>query len=160
MTTSNSRESQRSTVLDRVSDAIVSLNSDLEYTFANSRAEQLLDETEDSLRGTYVWDAFPESGDSTAEQQLAAALKTDEERTFERYDDALDRWFEVRVYPDEDGLSVFFTDISERKERKSELERYERVTEALPVAVGIITPGEEGQFEFVNQTAVDMLDAS
>jgi PAS domain S-box-containing protein len=160
MTTSNSPEAQRSTVLDRVSDAIVSLNSDLEYTFANSQAEQLLDETEESLRGTYIWDAFPEAADSTAEQQLSEALETGEERAFERYNDALDRWFEVRVYPDEDGLSVFFTDISERKERELELERYEQVIETLPVAVGINTPGEKGQFEFVNQAAVDMLGAS
>ncbi|WP_136718467.1 PAS domain S-box protein [Halorientalis salina] len=160
MTKSDSRETLRSNVLNRVSDAIVSLNSDLEYTFANPRAEQLLDATEESLRGTYIRDAFPEVADTVAEQQISEALETGQEQTFERYNEALDRWFEVRVYPDEDGVSVFFTHISERKERGLDLERYEQAIEALPVAVGINTPGEEGRFEFVNQAAVDMLGAS
>ncbi len=160
MTESDSRATQRSNVLNRVSDAIVSLNSDLEYTFANPQAEQLLDETEESLRGTYIWDAFPEVADTVAEQKITNALETGQEQSFERYNEALDRWFNVRIYPDEDGVSVFFTDISERKERELELERYEHVIEALPVAVGINTPGEEGRFEFVNQAAVEMLGAS
>ncbi len=46
---------------------------------------------------------------------------------------------------------------TERSE--SELERYERLFETLPVAVGVISIEESGRFEFVNQTAVEMFDA-
>jgi PAS domain S-box-containing protein len=143
MTESDSRKRLRSNVLDRVSDAIVSLNDNLEYTFANPQAEQLLNETEESLRGTYIWDAFPESADTVAEQTVTDALETGQEQTFERYSEALDRWFEARVYPDEDGVSIFFADISERKRRERELkaskEQIEAQNDALETFTEIVT---------------------
>lgn len=146
-------------VLDRVSDAVVGVNSDFEYTFANTQAEQLLDTDEDSLLGKTIWEAFPETADTIAETNIRNALDTGQEQSYERYNETLDRWFEIRVFPDNEGLSIFFTDISERKEREAELKRYEELIETLPVAAGMNRPGEEGKFEFVNQAAVDLLGA-
>lgn len=160
MAESDGREKLHSEVLTRVSDAVVSLNSDLEYIFMNSQAERLLDMSEETLCGTYIWDAFPEEENTIAENKIQKANDTGQDQTYERYNETVDRWFEARVYPDEDGVSIFFTDISERKERELELERYEQIIESLPVAVGVNSPGEEGKFEFVNQAAVDMLGAS
>jgi len=160
MVESDSREKLHSNALTRVSDAVVSLNSDLEYIFVNPQAERLLDATENSLRGTYIWDAFPEERNTIAENKIKKANDTGQDQTYERYNETLDRWFEARVYPDEGGVSIFFTDISDRKERELELKQYEQIIESLPVAVGMNTPGEEGKFELVNQAAVDMLGAS
>jgi PAS domain S-box-containing protein len=128
----DSLEAGRDGVLDRVSDGVVSLNSDLEYTYVNSRAEQLFGETEESLRGTDIRDVFPAVTDTTVERQVTAALETGEKQTFEGYNDELGRWFEVRVYPDDDGLSIFFTDVSERRNRERTLEELiQRVDELL-----------------------------
>ena len=160
MAESGNREKLHSNALTRVSDAIVSLNSDLEYIFVNPEAERLLDTTEENLRGTYIWDAFPEEANTIAEDKIKKANETGQDQTYERYNETVDRWFEARVYPDEGGVSIFFTDISDRKERELELKQYEQIIESLPVAVGMNTPGEEGKFEFVNQAAVDMLGAS
>ncbi|MFC7043808.1 PAS domain-containing sensor histidine kinase [Halonotius sp. GCM10025705] len=146
-------------VLNRVSDAVVGVNSDFEYTFANTQAEQLLDTDEDSLLGETIWEAFPETADTIAETNIRNALETGQEQSYERYNDTLDRWFELRIFPDNEGLSIFFTDISERKEREAELERYEELIKTLPVAAGMNRPGKEGKFEFVNQAAVDLFDA-
>lgn len=146
-------------VLDRVSDAVVGVDSDFEYTFANTQAEQLLDTDEEALLGETIWEAFPETVDTIAETNIRNALETGQEQSYERYNETLDRWFELRIFPDDEGLSIFFTDISERKQREAELERYEELIETLPVAAGMNKPGEEGQFEFVNQAAVDLLGA-
>jgi hypothetical protein len=43
----------------------------------------------------------------------------------EYYPEPLDAWFEVRVYPSETGLSVYFRDITERKDRERTLEQTE-----------------------------------
>jgi len=155
-----SRATRQSNTLERVSDAVVGIDTDFEYTFLNSQAEELLDAAEETLLGTTIWEAFPETIDSVAEDNIRTALETNEERSYERYNESVDRWFEVRIFPDEQGLSIFFTDVSERKEREAELERYEQLIEALPVAAGMNTPGEEGHFEFVNQAAVELLGAS
>lgn len=159
MVQSDSKAIRRSNALQRVSDAVVSLNSDLEYTFVNPKAEKLLDATEESLLDTNVWDAFPEAAGSITEANIEKALDTNQEQTVERYNETLNRWFEIRIFPDSNGVSLFFTDISEQKAREAELERYEQLIELLPVAAGMNTPGEEGRFEFVNQTAVDLFGA-
>lgn len=43
--------------------------------------------------------------------------------SFERYSDDLDRWFDVRIHPDENGVSIYFTDVTERKTFERDLER-------------------------------------
>ncbi|WP_251981151.1 PAS domain-containing protein, partial [Salinibacter ruber] len=103
---------RRSTVLERVSEGVVALDTNLRYTYVNDRAEQILDADRAQLIGRHVWDAFPESEETAAEDALDLALATQEQQSFERYDPGLDRWFEVRVYPDESGLSLYFTDIT------------------------------------------------
>ncbi|MFC7074073.1 PAS domain-containing protein [Halovenus rubra] len=153
------KEKRRSKALERVSDGVVSLNADLEYTYINPRAEQLLDTTEETVLGEYIWDAFPKGQNSIAETKLQEATETGQQQIFERYNEEIDRWFEVRIYPDEDGYSIIFTDISERKDREQELQKYEQVIESLPVTVGINTLGEDGRFDFINQAAVEMFNA-
>lgn len=160
MSSVDDRTTLRSNTLDRVSEAVVSLNTDLEYTFVNPQAEELLESNEENLLGSNILEAFPEVVDSVTETKVREALKTGREQTFERYNKKLDRWFEVRTYPDDHGVSLFFTDISDRKEREAELKQYEQLIEALPVAAGMNTLGEEGTFEFVNQAAVEMFDAA
>ena len=160
MSSVDKRTTLRSNTLDRVSEAVVSLNTDLEYTFVNPQAEELLESSEESLLGSNILEAFPEVVDSVTEKKVREALKTGREQTFERYNKELERWFEVRTYPDEGGVSLFFTDISDRKEREAELRKYEQLVEALPVAAGMNTLGEEGTFEFVNQAAVELFDAA
>jgi PAS domain-containing protein len=44
----------------------------------------------------------------------------------EDYYEPLDAWFENAIYPSESGVSVYFRDITERKERERQLREYER----------------------------------
>lgn len=160
---SDARDSSDNSVhrrtLDRVSDGVVALDSEFQFTYLNDSAKRLLDRNESELLGKPVWDIFPGTTDSVAEQRIRQAAKTQETVSYERYNDAVDRWFDVRVYPDEAGLSLIFTDITERKQRENELERYERILETLPVAVGQNRPGQEGQFVYVNDETVEMFGA-
>ena len=157
---SSKRESPEESVyqqtLERVSDAIVSVDTDFQYTYLNKNAEELLGKTQSELLGEVIWDAFPETQNSIAQDRIEKALHTNQETQYERYNESVDSWFRVRVFPDTNGLSIFFNDITERKERKIELERYEQIIETLPVAVGQNAPGSEGEFEYVNQGMVEM----
>lgn len=158
MVTIDEEENLRSRALERVSDGIVSFNSNLEYTYINAQAEYLLDATEESVLGKHIWNAFPGGQGSIADDKIQEAIETGQQNTYERYNEATDRWYEVRIYPDEEGISLFFTDISDRKEREKELQKYEQALELLPITVGINTPGEDGSFDFINQAAVSMFD--
>ena len=149
-------ESVHQRTLERVSDAIVSVDTDFQYTYLNENAEELLGKAQSELLGEVIWDAFPETQNTIAQDRIEKALRTNQETQYDRYNESVDSWFRVRVFPDTDGLSIFFNDITERKERKIELERYEQIIETLPVAVGQNAPGSEGKFEYVNQGMVDM----
>ncbi|WP_338742226.1 PAS domain-containing protein [Haloplanus salilacus] len=54
-------------------------------------------------------------------------METQESVSFEAQFDPIDVWFEVRAYPDEEGLSVYFTDITERKQREQDPERFQNL---------------------------------
>lgn len=142
--------------LERVTDAIISVNDDFEYTYLNQYAQQLLSTPESELLGEVIWDAFPETEDTTAQEKIQTALEQQAETEYQRYNETLGRWLEVRIFPAENGLSIFFTDITERKQRRKELERYEWILENLPVAVGLNESEADGGFEYVNNGMVEM----
>lgn len=149
---------RRSTVLERVSEGIAALDSDLRYTYVNDRAEQILDTDRKQLLGQYVWDVFPETKGTVAEEALEAAMETQEQRTFERYNSALDQWFEVRVYPDESGLSLYFADITDRKTSEKELARTNRRLTALieNTSQAVYLKDREGRYQLVNEAAAEL----
>ena len=49
-------------------------------------------------------------------------METGEPRSFEQYYPPLDAWFDVRVTPNDDGLSVYFHDITDRVRAEQERE--------------------------------------
>jgi PAS domain S-box-containing protein len=59
--------------------------------------------------------------------------------------------------PNDTGILVVSEAVTDQGTQ--ELERYKQLYETLPVAIGINTIGEHGQFDFVNQAAVDLFDA-
>jgi len=113
----------RSEVLERVTDGIVALDADFQFTYLNGRAEEILDSDREALLGTPVWDAFPEIVGTVAEDRIREAMRSQRPAGFERYNEDLDGWFDVRLYPDERGLSISITDSTERTERERALEQ-------------------------------------
>ena len=150
---------RRSTVLERVSEGIVALDTNLRYTYVNDRAEQILDADRAQLIGQHVWDAFPESQGTAAQDALDLAMATQEQQSFERYDAGLDRWFEVRVYPDESGLSLYFTDVTDQKASEQALAQKNRQLSALVenTAQAVYLKDRAGRYQFVNEAAADLV---
>jgi PAS domain S-box-containing protein len=142
--------------LERVTDAIISVDEDFRYTYLNQYAQELLCKSESELIGKVIWDAFPETANTIAQEKIKKALEEQTELSYQRYNDTLDCWLEVRIFPAENGLSIFFTDITERVQRRKELEQYEWILENLPVAVGLHESGTDGGFEYVNDSLVEM----
>ena len=152
------RDSVEKRALERVTDAIISVNEDFEYTYLNQHAQELLSTPESELLGEVIWDMFPETADAIAQEKIRTALEQQTEASYQRYNNTLDLWLEVRIFPAEDGLSIFFTDITEYKRRQKELEQYELMLENLPVAVGLNKYGTADGFEYVNNSMVEMFD--
>ncbi|WP_276301731.1 GAF domain-containing sensor histidine kinase [Halorussus lipolyticus] len=112
----------QSEVHERVTDAVFALDDEWRFTYLNEEAEEVLQRDEDDLLGAVVWEAFPEASDSTFRDAYERAMATQRPVTFEEFYPPLDTWFEVRAYPSETGLSVYFSDITERVTQRNRLE--------------------------------------
>ncbi len=101
-------------ILERISDGFVSLDTDWKYTYVNSVASKLLGKMPHELIGHVIWEVFPEAKAHTFFNLFQKALETQEAQTIREYYEPLNCWFEVRIYPSKEGITVFFTDITEK----------------------------------------------
>ncbi|SDK73715.1 PAS domain-containing protein [Natronorubrum texcoconense] len=126
----------------RISDAFFSLDEEWNFSYLNTSAHDLINPSGRELVGTNIWEAFPDAVGRKFESKYRHAMDRQETVAFEEYyPDPIDAWFEVRAYPSETGLSVYFRDITDRKVRERKLRqserRYRTLAEQFPD--GIVT---------------------
>ena len=139
-------------VYSRITDAFFGLDDDWTFTHVNERAEELLVSEGGELEGENVWEAFPEATDSQFEEEYRTAMETQESATFEAYYPPLDAWYEVNAYPSETGLSVYFRDVTDRKEHEHELELFRTLLDHSTDSV-LVIDSDTGEYLDVNDTA-------
>lgn len=147
-------ENELNEIFECITDAVHGLDDEWRFTHVNNRAEELLGRTEGELRGKYVWDEFPDALERSYREHYERAMETQKLVVFEEYSDAAGTWLEVHAYPSETGLSVYFHDISERKQRERELEQYETIVET--VTDGICILNRDSEFVKVNDAFVEL----
>ncbi|WP_161605564.1 PAS domain-containing sensor histidine kinase [Natronorubrum sulfidifaciens] len=147
-------ETTVSEILGRVSDAFYALDESWRFTHVNERAEELLGHSSDDLVGERIWEVFPGGKRSELADRYQEAMATQESISWERYSQSLELWMEIQVYPSETGLSVYFRDITARKRRERQLERYERIIETIDD--GIYVLDEDDRFVAVNDAYTEL----
>jgi PAS domain S-box-containing protein len=70
------------------------------------------------------------------------------------------RWSDVVQQDDRAGHVLLLQDVTEQRERKRELQRYERIVEHVPVGVYRYTAEPDSELLFANSALVDIFDAS
>ncbi|WLI91370.1 EAL domain-containing protein [Massilia sp. R2A-15] len=117
--------------LDTMSEAFLTMDTALRFTYLNPEAEALLRRSRGELLGKLAWEAFPGAIGGPSYREYSRALRERRVTTFEEYYAPLRTWFEVRCYPIEDGLAVYFHDINERKEARLALKQAHRALQML-----------------------------
>ncbi len=131
-------ESGSSQVLDRISDGVVALDRDWIYTYVNSQAGKLLGRAPAQLVGKHIGTEFPDGLGQKFNLAYERAMATGEPIFLEEYYPPFKRWFENRIYPSADGLTIYFRDVTARKQAEVALRDGE---ERLRLALGAANQG-------------------
>jgi PAS domain S-box-containing protein len=107
--------------LESITDAFFTLDGQWRFSFLNRRAEQVLHRTRDELLGKNVWVEFPEAVGTVFETEYRRAMLHQCPVVFEQYYPPLETWFEVHAYPSDNGLAVYFQDVTDRVNRDAQL---------------------------------------
>jgi PAS domain S-box-containing protein len=116
-------ELERVRILESISDAFYALNSNWEFTYYNSEAERLLNKEAYDVLGKNIWDTFEPARESDLYPIYKTIVEEKTSRTFEYYYEPIEAWLEVSAYYHEGGLSVFFRNITDRKEAQEKLKK-------------------------------------
>ena len=111
---------QRNTrTLENMSDAFITLDRDWRIIYQNAEAERINGKLRTEVIGKSHWEEWSASVGTNVERQYRRAMAEQIPVHFEHhyyYPSKYDLWLEIHVYPCEDGLNIFFRDISDRKQ--------------------------------------------
>jgi PAS domain S-box-containing protein len=135
-------------VLESITDAFLSMDRDGNLTYLNSEGERLLNLRQAEAVGKNMREMFPEAVGSIYQRKYHQALDTGQTVRFEAYFQREKRWFELKVYPFVEGVSIFFTDITKRVESDKQLKMLALV--AQDTVNSVLITDAAGRVEWVN----------
>lgn len=112
---------QIASVLGSITEGCFSLDREWNITYMNDQAGRWLGRRPEDLIRKNVWDEFPEAVNLAFYQTYHRAMDTQQFGQCEAFYAPLAKWLEARAYPSDDGLTIFFMDVTHRKENEQAL---------------------------------------
>lgn len=130
-------------ILENMTDAFVSLDNSFCYTYMNEKAGKIFNRNPKEMIGKHIWTEFPEGIGEKFYLAYEKALQEQKSIQIEEYYPPYDKWFENRISPSKDGITIFFQDVTERKMFEKELqdkeEKFRALIENAPDAVILVS---------------------
>lgn len=133
-------EVQRRTqeILERITDVYLALDAEWRIVSVNASTRHLMKAAgmdPASVIGQVLWDVDPTPQGKAFEAETMQAVAAGQTVAFEAFSSRFQRWFEVRVFPQENGVALYSQDITGRKEAEAVLQasyaRERRIAETL-----------------------------
>ncbi|MUV86382.1 PAS domain S-box protein [Natronomonas sp. CBA1123] len=157
------------TVLERIDDGFFALDTAWRITYVNDGGYEVLNEaaaenySKSDLSGRNLWETIPDALGTAFEEHYRRAMETQQPESFEAYYEPLDAHLGVEAYPSEEGLSVFFRDVTEKRRRERALNDLHSTTRELMSAttrteIAEIISGAAGDILGLSFNAVRLYD--
>jgi len=111
-------------ILESISGGFFALDADFKFTYWNRAAEEGTRFLRDEVLGKHVFEIFPNAEKAELGDRYRTAMETKTFQSFETSyrDSNFEAWYDIRIYPNENGLSVFFQDITQHKQQERQRE--------------------------------------
>jgi len=126
-----------SNTLSSIKDGFVILDNNSNYLYINKEATNLLNiKNAQNLIGENIWHEFPEKKGDLFFDNYQEALLTRKPIQFENYFKPWNRWFENRIIPSNEGMLLFFHEITTKKKAEDKIkEAYNIINKSSSVAI-------------------------
>ncbi len=125
-------------ILSSISDSFYRFDREFRYVYVNEATTKMFGLTETEFLGKTLWEVFPDVEGNLFHAEVLRAFNEQRAVVFENYYPPYNRWFENRAYPSPEGMSVFTSEITERKraeELRLERERLAILNSELSLAL-------------------------
>jgi PAS domain S-box-containing protein len=124
-------------ILENTKEGFFAVNNEWRFTYVNPQAELLLGRNRDALIGRDLWQELPHFSNPPFSENYRRVMEEELAIDFEAAADSHGKtMFEMRAYPSNGGVSVFFRDVSERKRAEEE-----RLTTSKLESLGTLAGG-------------------
>ncbi|HTK82539.1 MAG TPA: response regulator [Bacteroidota bacterium] len=123
-------------ILEGISGGFFALDNSFNFTYWNRAAEEGTGLKRDEVLGKNVFDIFPNAKDADLGEKYRFAMEKKVFQSIETSyrDERFEAWYDIRIYPTDSGLSVFFQDITEQKRQQRQKEMLMEVSHVINVA--------------------------
>ena len=154
-------------ILNSITDGFSAFDHKWRYTYINSAGAKMLGKTPQELLGRTVWELWPHADDSPFGASYRRAVADNIPVQVEAfYPEPLNAWFEVRCYPSPEGLSLFFTDTTGRKQAEEISRLHSSIVESSDDAIisknleGAVLSWNRGAETIYGYSAAEMVGRS
>lgn len=105
-------------ILDSITDGFIAVDKQFNILLWNHAVENITGIKAVNAIGANIEKVFPEFISPVEYPQYVKALESNASVSFEHFIDGFKRWFETSVYPFEQGIFIYFRDITERKKQE------------------------------------------
>src|SRR6266436_5882005 len=110
------RNERLARLLSQVTEGIICVDRNWIITFANEEACYRSRITPDDIGSTRTyWDINPHLIGTELEQFYRDVMRTGEKAHVEYYSERIDAWLNVSVYPTDEGIALYYHDVTDRK---------------------------------------------
>lgn len=127
---------QLQAILASITDAVYAVDRGWNIVYLNSGAARVMGKPAGELVGKNLWSEFPALFDTVLHDAYMRAIATGEHVSFEMTYPVDERAYFISAFPHQEGVTVYFRDISDERELQMRVHQNEKMT-----AIGQLTGG-------------------
>ena len=149
-------------LLSQIPEAILCFDRDWLITYANAEAARISRIQPEDLHSRTHWEIFPETIGTPVERAYRGVMETRIPQRIEYFHPPFEVWVEIHVLPVEEGIALYYRDITLRKNAEARRDtadrRLQQILEASPDSIVCID--RNWSCTFANRAALTTLKSS